>query len=129
MYSLNLLKKVSDTYKLVGAGIMMLMGEIASPTPSTLSCEDRASLEIVQYQSEPTAPLDECPLAWWGRAEPKCPTLSRLAGQYLCVPASCLPPSRLVTETQVTYDQRRSCLSSEVIDRLIFLKSNYGVCS
>lgn len=102
-----------------------LLGDICGSTAG-MSSKERADLEIIQYQSEPTAPLDQCPLAWWQKAAAKCPHLARLAGQYNCIPATVIPPVRIPVEYQVAYDMRRSSLTPDILDRLVFLNANYG---
>lgn len=89
--------------------------------------KERADLEIVQYQSEATAPLDQCPLAWWHKAEAKCPNLARLAAQYNCIPATATPPARIPLESQISFDMKRANLSPEILDQLLFLNSNHNV--
>ncbi|XP_054290124.1 E3 SUMO-protein ligase ZBED1-like isoform X2 [Macrosteles quadrilineatus] len=108
------------------SGMMMLLGEVntSSGSCSEMTAVDRASLEIIQYQSEQTASLDQCPVVWWGRVAAKCPWLARLSHHYMCIPATALPPARLTMEAQVTYDVRRGNLTPEIIDRLIFLNSS-----
>lgn len=61
----------------------MLMGDVCPTNSGGISHEDRANLEIAQYQSETTAALDHPPLAWWNRNSPKCPNLGKLALQVL----------------------------------------------
>lgn len=107
------------------SGMEFLLGDICGST-SGMSSKERSDLEIIQYQSEPTAPLDHCPLAWWQKAAAKCPHLARLAAQYNCIPATVIPPVRIPLEYQVMYDMKRSTLGPEVMDRLIFLNANYG---
>uniref|UniRef100_A0A1B6KMC0 BED-type domain-containing protein n=1 Tax=Graphocephala atropunctata TaxID=36148 RepID=A0A1B6KMC0_9HEMI len=109
-------------------GMAMLLGDM-SPHVSTnlMSTQDRANLEIVQYQSEPTATLDQCPVTWWGRIASKCPHLSRIAAQYMCVPATTLPPARIPAEAHIAYHIKRANLSTETVDRMLFLHSNHAV--
>uniref|UniRef100_A0A1B6J4V3 BED-type domain-containing protein n=3 Tax=Homalodisca liturata TaxID=320908 RepID=A0A1B6J4V3_9HEMI len=109
-------------------GMVMLLGDMSPGVPTnTMSTQDRASLEIVQYQSEPTATLDQCPVNWWSRIATKCPNLARIAAQYTCVPATTLPPSRIPAEAHIAYHIKRANLSPETVDRMLFLHSNHSV--
>ncbi|XP_043271591.1 E3 SUMO-protein ligase ZBED1-like isoform X2 [Venturia canescens] len=94
---------------------------------SGMPAEEKANLELVQYQSEATAPLDCCPLQWWAKTSVKCPNLGKLARRYNCVPACCAPPSRIPAETQVLYDTRRAALPSHLVNKLLFLHGNHAV--
>ncbi|KDR11937.1 hypothetical protein L798_14119, partial [Zootermopsis nevadensis] len=98
-----------------------------SPNKKSRLSEERANLELVQYQSESTAALDYCPLQWWAKAAAKCPNLARLAHKYNCVPASATPPHRIPQENQVLFDMRRACLGPELVDKLLFLNGNHSV--
>ncbi|XP_015600521.1 zinc finger BED domain-containing protein 1 [Cephus cinctus] len=106
------------------SGMELLLGSLCS-TKTGMPAEEKADLELVQYQSEPTAPLDNCPLQWWARTSAKCPNLGRLARRYNCVPACCAPPSRIPADAQVLYDGRRSALPPHLADKLLFLHGNH----
>jgi hypothetical protein len=103
-----------------------LLGDLCS-SKTGMPAEERANLELVQYQSESTAALDYCPLQWWAKAAAKCPNLARLARKYNCVPASATPPHRIPQEKQVLFDMRRACLGPELVDKLLFLNGNHSV--
>ncbi|XP_012276717.1 zinc finger BED domain-containing protein 1 isoform X2 [Orussus abietinus] len=108
------------------SGMELLLGGLCS-TKTGMSAEEKADLELVQYHSEATAPLDYCPLQWWARTSAKCPNLGRLARRYNCVPACCAPPSRIPAEAQILYDTRRAALPPHLIDKLLFLHGNHTV--
>ncbi|KZC14087.1 PREDICTED: zinc finger BED domain-containing protein 1-like [Dufourea novaeangliae] len=108
------------------SGMELLLGGLCS-TKSGMPAEEKADLELVQYHSEATAPLDCCPLQWWAKISAKCPNLGKLACRYNCVPACCAPPSRIPAEVQVLYDTRRAALPPHLIDRLLFLHGNHTV--
>lgn len=104
-----------------------LLGDQFCNAKSRMPSEEKADLELVQYQSEATAALDHCPLQWWANNVAKCPHLSKLAQKYNCVPACCPPPSRISAEAQVLYDTKRAALPSHLVDKLLFLYGNYNV--
>ncbi|XP_049804110.1 E3 SUMO-protein ligase ZBED1 isoform X1 [Schistocerca nitens] len=108
------------------SGMEFLLGDLCTGQ-SGMPAEERANLELVQYQSESAAALDQCPLTWWARAAAKCPNLARLARKYNCVPASSVPPGRIPVENQVLFHKRRANLSPELVDKLLFLNGNHVV--
>ncbi|XP_076296822.1 E3 SUMO-protein ligase ZBED1 isoform X1 [Lasioglossum baleicum] len=108
------------------SGMELLLGGLCS-TKSGMPAEEKADLELVQYHSEATAPLDCCPLQWWAKISAKCPNLGKLACRYNCVPACCAPPIRIPAEVQVVYDTRRAAIPSHLIDKLLFLHGNHAV--
>ncbi|XP_034938435.1 zinc finger BED domain-containing protein 1-like [Chelonus insularis] len=108
------------------SGMELLLGSLY-PTKNSMPAEEKVDLELVQYQSEPTAPLAFCPLQWWAKMSAKCPNLSKLARRYNCVPACCAPPSRISPEAQILYDTRRAALPSHLVDKMLFLHGNHTV--
>ncbi|KAI4486643.1 hypothetical protein M0804_006013 [Polistes exclamans] len=108
------------------SGMELLLGSLCA-TKNGMPAEEKADLELVQYQSESTAPLDYCPLQWWAKVSAKCPNLAKLACRYNCVPACCAPPARIPAEVQVLYDTRRAALPSHLVDKLLFLHGNHTV--
>lgn len=104
----------------------MMLGEMCPATPSAalMTSSDRANLELSQYQSEETAPLDQCPMAWWDHMAVKSPNLIRLVTKYTFVPAAAIPPGRIALDSQLIYESRRANLTPEVVDRIVFLNSN-----
>ncbi|XP_011865113.1 PREDICTED: zinc finger BED domain-containing protein 1 isoform X2 [Vollenhovia emeryi] len=106
------------------SGMEFLLGSLCT-TKSGMSAEEKADLEIVQYQSEPTAPLNCCPLQFWAKVSAKCPNLAKLVSRYHCVPACCAPPSRIPPDVQIQYDIKRADLPPSLIDKLTFLHGNH----
>jgi len=105
-------------------GMEFLLGSLCT-TKAGMPAEEKADLEIVQYQSEATASLDNCPLQWWSKISAKCPNLAKLVSRYHCVPACCAPPSRIPPDVQIQYDTKRSTLPPHLIDKLLFLHGNH----
>lgn len=108
------------------SGMEFLLGDLCN-SKSGMAAEERADLELVQYQSESIAALDHCPLQWWAKASAKCPSLARLARKYNCVPACASPPHRIPMENQVLFDLRRASLGPDLVEKLIFLNGNHTV--
>ncbi|XP_025987689.1 E3 SUMO-protein ligase ZBED1 isoform X2 [Solenopsis invicta] len=106
------------------SGMEFLLGSLCT-TKVGMPAEEKADLEIVQYQSEPSAPLHHCPLQWWSKVSAKCPNLAKLVSRYHCVPACCAPPSRIPPDIQIQYDTKRATLPPHLIDKLLFLHGNH----
>ena len=83
-----------------------------------------ARIEIDRYLSEPTPSFTEDPLVWWKLKENSYPTLSILAKKYLCIPASSTPSEKVFSLTSAIVDKKRSRLSSDKVDMLVFLTKN-----
>ncbi|KAL6447372.1 hypothetical protein ACFW04_001530 [Cataglyphis niger] len=106
------------------SGMELLLGGLCA-TKTGMPAEEKADLEVVQYQSESIAPLDHCPLQWWSKVSAKCPNLAKLASRYHCVPACCAPPTRIPADIQIQYDTKRAALPPHLIDKLLFLHGNH----
>lgn len=106
------------------SGMEFLLGGLCA-TKAGMPAEEKADLEIVQYQSESVAPLDNCPLQWWFKVSAKCPNLAKLASRYHCVPACCAPPTRIPADIQIQYNTKRAALPPHLIDKLLFLHGNH----
>ncbi|XP_075215667.1 E3 SUMO-protein ligase ZBED1-like isoform X2 [Lycorma delicatula] len=105
------------------SGMEFLLGDLCT-TSNSLSVSERAELEVTQYQSEPTANLDHCPLQWWQKAVGKFPNLAKLASSYNCIPATAIPPNRIPVEPQISFDMKRAKIFPEILDKLLFLNAN-----
>lgn len=104
-----------------------MLGDMC-PSPQlseSMTCEERANLELVQYKSEPSAMLDQCPMTWWNHNSSKCPNLARLATEIIPTPATAMPPGRVSLEAQIAFESKRANLAPEIIDKILFLNSNH----
>uniref|UniRef100_A0A6V7L901 HAT C-terminal dimerisation domain-containing protein n=1 Tax=Bracon brevicornis TaxID=1563983 RepID=A0A6V7L901_9HYME len=108
------------------SGMALLLGNLCS-VKTGMTAQEKAGLELIQYESEPTAALDDCPLQWWLGVSSKCPNLCKLARRYNCVPACCAPPSKIPAEAQIIYDRKRAAVPPHIADKLIFLHNNHTV--
>ncbi|XP_044011517.1 E3 SUMO-protein ligase ZBED1 [Aphidius gifuensis] len=109
--------------------LQLMFGGIVSPKSTKMSVHEKAELELQQYQSEESASLDSCPIQWWANNISKCPNLTKLARKYNCVPACCIPPSRILPEIQIIYNTQRANLPPNIVDKLVFLHGNYDQVS
>ena len=95
---------------------VLITGVTPAPTIS-----EQVDVELDRYMSDQTKGED---LAWWCLNEGKYPRLSRLARRYLAVPASSVPSERIFSLAGQIVNKKRSCLSTSLVDQLIFLKKN-----
>ena len=85
--------------------------------------------EVQRYIQEQDLDKNRCPLKWWEANEKKYPKLSNLARKFLCIPATSTPSERVFSTAGNIVRAKRSCLSSENIDILVFLYENKNVVS
>jgi len=82
--------------------------------------------EIEKYEKEDTKGLDENfnALDWWMNHKQDYPRLSKLACNYLSIPASSAPVERLFSLAGNLVTMRRNQLDPEIIDSLMIIKDN-----
>ena len=80
--------------------------------------------EIRVYLAEPLLLQDFSPDTWWGSNLSRFPHLARFARQYLSAPATTVPSEATFSTAGDIISNRRSRLSSENAQMLIFLKEN-----
>ena len=61
---------------------------------------------------------------WWKLNKNSFPKLARLARRYLSIQATSVPSERLFSAAGQTISKRRSALSSDTADKLLFLNKN-----
>lgn len=86
--------------------------------PATLS------REVDNYLNGTPSPSYVDPLVWWKGNEPSYPHLAKLAKRYLAVPATSTKSERTYSAAGIVAGKRRAALTSENVDRLIFLNKN-----
>lgn len=102
----------------------LLLGNVCE-TKGSVGVSEKAKLELDQFKSETSAPLDACPLQWWTHGSVKCPNLVHLARRYLTLPAAVMPAHRIPLPQALIFHERRKILSPEEADTLLFLNTNY----
>jgi len=80
--------------------------------------------EIEQFQRERQVHHDSDALEWWRKSEMRFPTLAKLARHYLYVPATSVPAERNFSIAGLVISNKRSSLTPENADMLIFLSKN-----
>ena len=89
-----------------------------------LSQKEIIEMEIDKYQSEPAIPQGDNSLIWWKAHELFYPHLAKLAKRVLAIPASSVPSERIFSLAGNIVNKKRSQLSNDNVDMLIFLKKN-----
>jgi hypothetical protein len=79
--------------------------------------------ELKIYFSLPDASLDTDPLKWWPRHEEMLPCLSRMARQFLGVPASSAAVERLFSGVGQDFAKQRQAMSEETLEGLTWARS------
>lgn len=80
--------------------------------------------EIQLYMSKELINRNEDSCEWWNKNALLFPTLKKLALKYLSAPASSIYSERLFSEASQVCDRKRSSLSNENFEKLVFLNYN-----
>lgn len=86
-----------------------------------------ASIEVQTYLSEPTILRSDNPLLYWKVNQPRLPSLTVTATKFLCAPSTSVESKRLFSTASIIIDERRSRLTAEKAEMLIFLKKNLPI--
>ncbi|CAL4066508.1 unnamed protein product, partial [Meganyctiphanes norvegica] len=85
--------------------------------------DTETELELQRYFREPCANMECDPIQWWKARTGSYPNLSLTAKHYLCIPATTVP-SKEVFSTAGHIVNKRTRLSQENVDMLLFLNKN-----
>ncbi|XP_063757877.1 E3 SUMO-protein ligase ZBED1-like [Eleginops maclovinus] len=98
-----------------------------SPTPATPT-DRRLNVEFLEYKQLREISPAEDPLAWWSQHEAQLPILAHFAKNYLCIAASSCASERVFSTSGNICSPRRSRLTEEHLDMLVFLAKNLNKC-
>lgn len=101
--------------------ISTLLGDIFE-NQGQLSFSEVVSKEMAVYK-EP-AELDSDPLQWWYTRKSQYPLMSRVVKKYFSFVATSVPSERLFSSAGNVITDKRSCLTPEYANHLIFLYEN-----
>lgn len=85
-----------------------------NPEDSEVACYTR--LEPIGIKNDP--------LEWWSKNKVIFPVLSQLARKYLSIPSTSVPSERLFSDAGNHISARRTRLSPDLVDKMLFLKRN-----
>ena len=83
-----------------------------------------ARCQLDAYISEPVIPPTECPLSWWTTNQHRYPLLADVARRLLVIPATAVPTRRLYTEECELMMYRRSNVSRDSAELVLFIMEN-----
>lgn len=83
--------------------------------------ETPVSNVVERYKVEPSASEDQCPLKWWSEHTACYGNMAHIAQKYLGTPATTVPCERLFSLAGHIVQKRRSCLSSDIVNKLVCL--------
>jgi hypothetical protein len=106
--------------KKINNGMQFLLGDSLLDNIPSSSIES----ELDYFKREPTLDPDSDPLCWWKRNEDRFSTLSKVAKQLLCIPASSVPSERVFSTAGNIVTKKRASLTPSNVDMLIFLNKN-----
>jgi hypothetical protein len=93
--------------------------DMDSKTPADIIKE-----EVAFYLAASGIAVDGDPLTWWKSNECKYPHIAKMARCYLAVPGSSVPSERVFSTAGDIVSAKRSTLSPDHVDTLVFLKKN-----
>ncbi len=82
------------------------------------------TLKFKPTSFEPTVQHSDNPLLYWKVNQPRLPSLAATATKFLSAPSTSVESERLFSTASVIIDERRSSLTAEKAEMLIFLKMN-----
>ncbi|XP_005991046.2 E3 SUMO-protein ligase ZBED1-like [Latimeria chalumnae] len=110
------------------SGIEFLLGDLCNVRNySANSVSQQAEQEIASFQTSEASSLCQDPLQWWKTHHTQYPLLARAARKLLAIPATSVPTSWIFTDAGVTVHRKRSALTPEHVDMLIFLNGNHNL--
>ena len=80
--------------------------------------------EYVRYENEREISRNENPIEWWHRNQNKYPKISQMAWKYLCIAATSAPSERMFSASGHLTSDRRSRLTPDNANILLFLNKN-----
>uniref|UniRef100_A0A671Q033 HAT C-terminal dimerisation domain-containing protein n=1 Tax=Sinocyclocheilus anshuiensis TaxID=1608454 RepID=A0A671Q033_9TELE len=99
-------------------------GETTSSSQAHLSASDELNGEFLVYGQMPEVSAEDDPLSWWKSNMGTLPQLSEFARKYLCIAASSCSSERVFSTAGYIVSPRRSRLTQEHVDMLVFLSQN-----
>jgi len=91
------------------------------------SDRDRLSKEIDSFLQEPNEAEDANPFTWWQVNQLQYPSLAVVARSYLGVPSTSVASERVFSKCGRVCSERRSLLSPEHVEQLVFLSKNISI--
>lgn len=89
-----------------------------------LTDRERLAKELDSFLDEPNEAEDSNPLKWWQINQSKYPTVAAVARVYLGIPATSVASERIFSKCGRVCTERRSLLSPNHIEQLVFLAQN-----
>ena len=94
-----------------------------SGTGPAINIVARLQAELTTYEAKRVETETE-PLDYWRRALPSYPMMSQLAFIVLSIPTTSVPCERVLSLVGLVVDDLRTCLTTENVSFLLFLKIN-----
>ncbi|CAJ0927993.1 unnamed protein product [Ranitomeya imitator] len=107
------------------SGIEFLLGDLCNVRNISVSTvNQQAEQEISSFQTSEASSLCQDPLQWWKMHHTQYPLLARAARKLLAIPATSVPTNWLFTDAGLAVYRKRSALTAEHVDMLVFLNGN-----
>lgn len=86
--------------------------------------QDKLSKELELYVHEPNEAEDCNPFEWWSINQSRFPSVAEVARSVLGIPATSVASERLFSKCGLIISDRRSSLSPQHVEQLVFLSQN-----
>ena len=116
--------KTNDSDNFFGKFFIYLLTLIGSTRKKKPLNNKILEAEIATYFLESEIQLSSNPLQWWQMKEPQYPNLAKVARKYLCIPATSASSERVFSVAGLASHDRRSRISPDKLDKVIFINKN-----
>ena len=104
--------------------VSKLLGDLFEVSASAPLYSEAVTKEMELYKTEQLLELDSDPLQWWHERMSIYPIMCKLAQKTFSFVATSVPSERLFSSAGNVITEKRSCLTPEHADQLIFLFEN-----
>ena len=91
---------------------------------NSLPANSEENDELAYYIVLEPIGVKDNPLEWWLNNKSRFPTLAQLARKYLSIPSTSVPSERLFSDAGNHISAKRTRLSPDLVDKVLFLKRN-----
>lgn len=106
---------------------------VENPSNSSTTNKVIESVQLIKEEVErykkAIVGINQDPLAWWKDNQYRYSMIAPVARQRLCIAGTSVPSERLFSAAGNLLNAKRSCLSSNNVDMLLFLNKNLSLSS
>lgn len=103
--------------------------DCSSGASEVMTPVEKVKLELENYMRMPICPMNRSPFTWWKENCKQLPMMASLAKNLLVIQASSVSSERVFSTAGDVASSKRSCLSPDSVDKLVFLNKNQHLIS